>query len=173
MCELCKEQPATVLCFEKCFELAREFPNHKRHRIVITQEGVRANAMCPLHTAIPISLFCVDDTELQCTACACKGLHKGHKVINLSEVDEDNEVFSEAKVRERFEGTLKRGYALEKKITETIERVQKEGEDTKEKVTQSFREAHEKMNTEEAAVMEELEKACSEADEALQKAWTA
>ena len=38
----------------------------------------------------------------------------------------------------------------------------------KEKVSQSFREAHEKLNTEEAAVMEELEKACSEAEEVLQ-----
>ena len=40
----------------------------------------------------------------------------------------------------------------------------------KEKVAQTFREAHEKLNVEEAAVMEELEKACSETEEALQKA---
>ena len=40
----------------------------------------------------------------------------------------------------------------------------------KEKVSQSFRVAHERLNAEEAAVMEELEKACNEAEEALQKA---
>ena len=34
---------------------------------------------------------------------------------------------------------------------------------------QTFREAHEKLNAEEAAVMDELEKACSETEEALQK----
>ena len=85
-------------------------------------------------------------------------------------MNEDSEVFSAAKVRERFEGVLKCDDDLERKILTTIENVQKEKVNTKEKASQTFREAHEKLNAEEAAVMEELEKACSEAEEALQKA---
>ena len=79
-------------------------------------------------------------------------------------MSEYNEVLSAAKVRERFEGALKCDDDLEKKIAETIESVQKES--ATEKITQSFKEAHKKLNTEEAAVMEEVEKACSEAEEA-------
>ena len=73
-------------------------------------------------------------------------------------------------MREHFEGALKCGADLEKKMAEAIESDQKENVNTKEKASQSFREAHEKLNAEEAAVMEELEKGCSEAEEALQKA---
>ena len=69
----------------------------------------------------------------------------GHIVVKISEVSEDNKVFSAAKVRKRFEGDDD----LEKKIAETIEAVQKEKVSAKEKVSQSFREAHEKLNTEE------------------------
>ena len=58
---------------------------------------------------------------------------------------------------------------LEKKIAETIESIHKENLSAKEKVSRSFREAHKRLNAEEAAVMEELEKACNEAEEALQK----
>ena len=79
-------------------------------------------------------------------------------------------MFSAAKVREHFEGALKCDNYLEKKIAEVIESIQKENESVKEKVLQSFREAHERLNAEEAAVMEELEKTCSETEEALQKA---
>ena len=47
-------------------------------------------------------------------------LYKGHKIVKVSETNEDNEVFSAAKVRERFKGVLKRDNDLETKITETI-----------------------------------------------------
>ena len=52
-------------------------------------------------------------------------LHNSHKVVKLSEVSEDNEVFSAANVRERFEGALKCDDDLENKIAETIVSVQK------------------------------------------------
>ena len=176
VCEFCEEQPAVVLCAEcckcycgNCCKRIHELMK-KDHKTEVIPKGVWVDAMCPLHKKVPLELLCVDDAELCCAMCDRDQLHKNHKVANLSEVDKDNEVFSAAKVRERFEGVLKCDDDLEKKITETIESVQKESESIKEKVSQSFREAHEKLNTEEAAVMEELEKACSEAVEALQKA---
>ena len=71
-------------------------------------------------------------------------------------MNEDNEVFSAAKVREHFEGASKYGGYLMKKIAETIENVHRECKDAKEKVSQSFRGAHEKVfsEVEVAAVME-------------------
>ena len=177
VCELCEEQPATVLCAEcwkcycdRCSEFVHGLPHKKGHKTEVIPKGVRVDAMCPLHKMNPLEMLCVNDTELCCAMCKLDKHHKGHKVVELSEVSEDNKVFSAAKVRERFERVLKRDDYLEKKALKAIEGIQKESASTKEKVSQSFREAHEKLDAEEAAVMEELEKACNEAEEALQKA---
>ena len=75
-----------------------------------------------------------------------------------SEVSEDSEVFSAAKVRERFKSVLKCDDP-EKRINKTIENVQKENVNAKEKVSKSFREEHKRLNDEKAVVMEELEMA--------------
>ena len=142
----------------------------KDHKTEVIPKGVKVDATCPLHKDEPINNFCPCDIELCCTLCKHEGRHKSHKVYDLSEVSKDNEVFSAAKVREYFGGVLKCDDVLEKKIVTTIENVQEENVSVKEKVSQSFREAHKRLNAEEAAVMEELEKACNEAEEALQKA---
>ena len=59
VCELCEEQPATVLCAEcfKCFcdrcsRLVHELPK-KRHKAEVIPKGVRVDAMCPLHKMNP------------------------------------------------------------------------------------------------------------------------
>ena len=97
----------------------------KDHKTEAIPKGVRVDAMCSLHKGNQLELFCVDDTELCCGICERKSLHKNHKVVELSELVEDNEMFSAAKVRERFEGALKCDDDLEKRIAETIENVQK------------------------------------------------
>ena len=145
VCELCEEQPATFLCAEcykcyceECCEFVHGKASKKDHKTEAIPKGVRVDAMCPLHKDEPLKLLCVDDTEMCCTTCVFDKSHEGHPGVKVSEVNEDNEVFSAAKVRERFEGTLKGDEDLEKKITETIESVQKESEGVKEKVSQSF-----------------------------------
>ena len=65
--------------------------------------------------------------------CKVDKLHKGYKITELSEASEDNEVFSVANVRERFECALKCDDGLEKKIAETIESVQKDNVSAKKK----------------------------------------
>ena len=144
----------------------------KGHKTEVIPKGVRVDAMCPLHKDIPLKLLCVDDIKLCCVLCKYGGIHESHRVVDLSEVSEDNEVFSAAKVRERFGGVLKcdDGNPLVKRIAAAIDSIQKRNVSTREKVSQSFREAHERLNTEEAAVMDELEKVCNGAEEALQKA---
>ena len=44
-----------------------------------------------------LEMFCLNDTELCCAMCKVDKLHKSHKVVKLSDVAEDNEVFSAAK----------------------------------------------------------------------------
>ena len=177
VCEFCEEQPAIVLCAvcckcycDECSKYTHGKASKKDHKTEVIPKGVMVDAMCPLHKNGALELLCVNDIEICCGICTFDGSHKGHKVVKVSEVNEDNEVFSAAKVRERFEGVLKCDDDLEKRIVKTIESVQKENVSVKEKVSQSFREAHEKLNAEEAAVMEELEKACNEAEDALQMA---
>ena len=176
LCEFCVEQPAAVLCAEccrcycdECNKGAHELMK-KSHNVEAIPKCVDVNARCPLHKDVPLELFCLTDTKLCCSMCKVDDLHKGHNSVKVSSISDKDILFSEKRLKERFESALKHGNDLEKKITETIEGVQKENVATKEKVSQSFKEAHERLNTEEIAVMKELEIVCNETEDALQKA---
>ena len=178
LCELCEEQPATVLCAEcckcycdECNEYMHKKESKKGHKPGPILESVVVNAMCPLHKNEPLSMFCVDDVKLCCHACTgrIEDLHKGHNVVDLTEVSQDNETFSAAEVRKRFVDALKCDDELDKKIEETIESIKKEGNEAAEKVKQTFIEAHEKLTEEEKKIMKELERVCNESEEVLQK----
>ena len=174
LCELCEEQPATLLCAEcfrcyceKCNKYVHESSKKKDHKTENIPKGVKVDTLCPLHKDEPLKMFCVNDNELCCPMCGLSGPHKGHNLVKVSEVTEDNKAFSSSK--ELFEGALKCSNDLEKKITDAIDGIQKNSSSTKEKVSQFFKEAHSRLDAEEAAIMEELEEACGEAEEALQK----
>ena len=173
-CELCKEQPATVLCSEccKCYCDRCDKTIHgilKGHKTEAIPEGVVVDAMCPLHKNNPLEMFCVDEVKLCCFGCKLKDLHKGHNVVDLSDVSKDNETFSASDVRKHFAVVLKSDDELDKKIEEAIENIRREGVEASEKVKQTFIEAHKKLEEEEAKVMEELERVCNESEEVLQK----
>ena len=176
LCELCREQPVSVLCAEccrcycgKCNKFMHEIGSKKGHKIEAIPEGVVVNAMCPIHKNIPLEMFCVDDVKLCCSTCKTKKLHKGHNIVDLSEISQDNEAFSAAEVKKRFADVLKCDDALDKKIEEAIENIRREGDEAQEKVKQTFEEAHKRLEEEEGKAMKELESVCNESEEALQK----
>ena len=177
-CELCGEQPATVLCAEcwrcycdGCSEFIHKKTSKKGHKTEIIPEGVIVNARCPIHNDNPLEMFCVDEIKLCCFGCTCrtKDIHKGHNVVDLSDVSQDNEVFSASEVRKRFADVLKCGDELDKKIERAIEDIRREGNEAKEKVKQTFIEAHKRLKEEEGKIMEELERVCNESEEVLQE----
>ena len=175
-CEFCGEQSATVLCAEccrcycdRCGKFAHGIDSKKGHKTEVIPEGVIVDGMCPLHNDIPLKMFCVDEVKLCCSTCKVKDLHKGHNVVDLSEVSQDNEVFSASEVRKHFADVLKCDDELDRKIEETIESIRKEGNEAKEKIEQTFIEAHEKLTEEEAKIIGELERVCNESEEVLQK----
>ena len=175
-CELCEEQPATVLCAEcfKCYcdgcsEFIHGKASKKGHKTESIPEGVVVDGMCPLHRNEPLSMFCVDEVKLCCAMCKTKKLHDGHNVVELSEILQDSEVFSAAEERKRFVDALEKEDELDKKIVETIEGIRKEGNEAKENVKQTFKEVRDKLEEEEGKIMEELERICNESEEALQK----
>ena len=176
VCELCKEQSATVLCAEccrcycdRCNSFMHGMDSMKGHKTESIPEGVIVDAMCPLHKNNPLELFCVYEVKLCCAMCEREKLHEGHNTVKTSDISQDNEVFSAAEVRKHFADVLKCDDKLDKKIEETIESIRKEGNEAKEKVKQTFIEAHEKLTEEEAKIMEELERVCNESEEVLQK----
>ena len=64
VCELCEEQPATVLCAEcckcycdECSELVHRKGSKKGHKTEAIPKGVRVDAMCPLHKNGALVLF--------------------------------------------------------------------------------------------------------------------
>ena len=175
-CELCKEQPATILCSEccrcycdECNEYMHKKGSKKGHKTEAIPEGVVVDARCPLHNDIPLKMFCVDEVKLCCSTCKLKDFHKGHNVVDLLDVSQDNEIFSASDVRKHFAVALKCDDELDKKIEETIERIRREGNEAGEKVKQTFIEVHRKLEEEEAKIMEELERVCNESEEVLQK----
>ena len=104
-CELCEEQPATLLCAEcckcycdRCSEFVHDLPKKKDHKAEVIPKGVRVDAMCSLHKKNSLERLCVNEIQLCCSTCVLDRVHKDHKVVNLSNVSEDNEVFSAAKV---------------------------------------------------------------------------
>ena len=176
VCELCEEQPATVLCSEccrcycdVCNKLMHAMTKKKGHRTEAIPEGVVVDARCPLHNDNPLGMFCVDEVKLCCGICKVEDLHKGHNTVKASDVSQDNEVFSATDARKRFADVLKYDDELDKKIEETIENIRREGNEAGEKVKKTFKEIHEKLGEEEAKIMEELERVCNESEEVLQK----
>ena len=123
VCELCGEQPLSVLCAEccrcycdECNGYVHKKSSKKGHNIEVIPEGVVVNAMCPLHKNNALEMFCVDEVRLCCGICVVEGLHGGHNVVKTSAVLQDNETFSAAAVKERFADVLKWDDALDKKI---------------------------------------------------------
>ena len=134
VCEFCGEQPVSVLCAEcskcycgECNKLIHGIGSKKGHKVEVIPEGVVANAMCPLHKNEPLSMFCVDEVKLCCSPCNFEDLHKGHRVVKISDVSQDNDTFSAADVKKRFADVLKCDDALDKEIDEAIENIRKEG----------------------------------------------
>ena len=113
-CEFCGEQSATVLCAEccrcycdRCGKFAHGIDSMKGHKTEVIPESVIVDGMCPLHNDIPLKMFFVDEVKLCCGIWKVKKLHKGHNVVDLSEVSQDNETFSASEVRKHFADVLK------------------------------------------------------------------
>lgn len=121
-CELCESQPATILCSEcpkcyceKCSNFMHNLPNKKGHKVETIAKGIIVNAWCPLHKNNALELFCVGEVKLCCGTCKDEEFHKDHKLADISEIQNDNEIFSAQNVRELFEDSLGNVVGLEKK----------------------------------------------------------
>lgn len=176
VCEFCEEHDATILCSEchrcycdECNEFAHRNSLKKGHKVEVIPEGIWVDAMCPIHKKNPLEMFCIDELKLHCAMCKTEKLHKNHRTVMISEIDKESDKFSVAQVKERFRDVLKHDDELEKKIEDTIESIKNECESARSKITQTFVEAHEKLRIEEVKVIEEVEEACNEAEEALHK----
>ena len=124
LCEFCEEQPATVLCSEccrcycdECSGFAHSRNSKKEHKTEAIPEGVIVDGMCPLHDDEPLRMFCVDEVKLCCSTCInrIEDLHKGHNVVDLSDVAQDNEIFSASDVRKHFAAVMKSDDELDKR----------------------------------------------------------
>lgn len=156
LCELCEEEPATVLCSEccKCYcdgcsKMIHALSKKKGHQVETIHESVRVDAMCPFHTDNPLEMFCIDEVKLCCFGCMKEKLHEGHNVVDLSSINVDNEIFSANDIRVQFADVLKLDDELDKKIENAINEIKSENDSGKDKVHQSFALEHEKLKEEE------------------------
>lgn len=162
-CDLCIDEHATTLCFEchKCYcdecncfiHKKRKFEHHKTETIT---EGITFNEMCPLHNK-EYEMFCVDEVKLYCSECKKEKNHVTHKLIKITDIQKDNEIFSTRKVRTLFKDSLRWENKLENDIITVLRNIQNMIIEKREEVKQTFDEEHKKLYEEEAKVLGELE----------------
>lgn len=145
LCELCEDQPAIVLCSEcckcycdRCTKMVHEFPKLKEHKREDIPEGIKINGMCPLHEDKPLDLFCVEEVKLCCSSCKAEELHKGHTVVKITDINEDNEIFSASEVRARLKYTLEQGEKMENDIKMRAENTATEIEEEREEIKKNI-----------------------------------
>ena len=92
VCELCEEQPVSVLCAEcckcycdECNKIIHGIKPRKRHKVETIPGDVVVNARCPLHSDA-LRMFCVDKVKMCCGICKAKKLHKSHNITYLTDV---------------------------------------------------------------------------------------
>lgn len=175
LCELCEEKTAVVLCpgcfkcyCSECSKFIHGIPS-KRHATEDIPQGVRVDAMCPIHKKDALELFSVDEVKLCCFGCKDEKVRKKHNIVSLSEISQDNKIFSAENVKKDFELVLERDNSLEDKITHEIEKIQNEGNEMENRIVNTFKEAHEKLDAEEVEVKKELEQICRRYSDRLEK----
>lgn len=173
LCEQCDEE-ATLFCPDcykfycpECSESIHKKESKKGHKIEAIPKGVTVHTMCPRHNKNPLELFCVDEVKLCCVMCKEENLHKDHKVFKLTDVDQDNEVFSVEDKKKGFTGTLDRDNKLKERIGEAIESIEKEKEEAEKKIKETFEEVRKKLKQEEDETMKELEAHCEKSTSPL------
>ena len=89
-CHICGED-AESICLtcnsyycESCFKFVHEKKKNVGHKKEIIDLYVPIMTKCPVHTDVPLNLFCLNDKELCCSMCQCLKPHEGHKHIPIN-----------------------------------------------------------------------------------------
>lgn len=172
-CDACRGELATVLCSEcfKCYcyecneRVHDKDPMKGLHKTEAIPGGVKIEASCSLHKDEPLEMICIDEVKLCCPTCKTENSHKGHNVVSI----QDNGANSAATVNAQFADVVKRSDELDEKITSAIEGIRREIDGAKKSVQETFDEARNKLDDEEAEVIDKLEKIYEESEELLQR----
>ena len=93
-CEICIKSDATCLCYEcnsyfceRCYKVIHEIKDDPKHKKEIIDLFVPIDLKCSEHPKDRLNLFCIDDKETCCSICLYKNIHKGHKLVELEDID--------------------------------------------------------------------------------------
>ena len=174
-CEICKSE-AACLCFEcnsyfclRCFKLIHDVKNDPKHKKENIDLFVPIDFKCPEHPNEGINLFCLDDRETCCYKCYYKNNHKGHKLVELEDIETlKKENITVESVSNNFNGIYDKIVNIKNLIEEEIDKINNLYEKTMGDVTKSYLEKHEKLLKEENELKEKLQNEVTKAKENLE-----
>ena len=174
-CEICKSD-ATCLCFEcncyycdRCFKFIHDVKNDPKHKKESIDLFVPIDFKCPEHPNEGINLFCLDDRETCCYKCIYKNNHKGHKLVELEDIETlKKENITVESVSNNFNGIYDKIVNIKNLIEKEIDKINNLYEKTMEDVTKSYLEKHAKLIKEENDLKEKLQNEVTKAKENLE-----
>ena len=90
-CEVC-EEIAENLCLncnkyycKSCFKYIHEKKKNKNHKKENIDLDIPIATKCPIHTDVPMNLFCINEKELCCSLCQIINPHEDHKLILIDD----------------------------------------------------------------------------------------
>ena len=146
-CEYC-EASSSCLCFdcleyycEDCFKMVHSKPKKSKHKKEEIDPYIPLDLKCPEHQKVPYNLFCLDEKELCCSYCYYQNLHSGHKIIDISDVENiKKENFTIESTKDELDKINEKIYKLKDKIEKEINNINILYDKTLEDLTKSFEE---------------------------------
>jgi len=174
-CDICKSD-ATCLCFEcnsyfceRCFKLIHDVKNDPKHKKENIDLFVPIDFKCPAHPNEGINLFCLDDRETCCYKCIYKNNHKGHKLVELEDIETlKKENITVESVSNNFNGIYDKIVNIKNLIEKEIDKINNLYEKTMKDVTKSYMKKHAKLIKEENELKEKLQNKVTKAKENLE-----
>ena len=186
-CEICKAE-ATCLCYEcynyyceRCFKMIHDVKNDPQHKKESIDLFVPIDLKCPKHPKKSVDLFCLNEKgktlfifnfilETCCLLCHYKNLHKGHILIELSDIENlKKENITLESVSNNFTNIYEKIVDIKNKIEKEIEKINNLYEKTFDELTNYYLQKHEQLIKEENDLKEKLQIEVTKSKEKLEK----
>ena len=174
-CHICGED-AESICLtcnsyycESCFKFVHEKKKNVGHKKEIIDLYIPIMTKCPVHTDVPLNLFCLNDKELCCSMCQCLKPHEGHKHIPINEEESlKKENLTLDSTSNEFDKNKKQILDLTKEIEKELTKIDNSYENTNKQVINFFDEKRKKLKEEENDLIDKLKKEVTQTREKLE-----
>ena len=163
-CEICIKSDATCLCYEcnsyfceSCYKVIHDIkdePKHKKENKIYLFLLIK----CSEHPLDRLNLFCLDDKEACCSICLYDNIHKGHKLVELEDIEAlKKENITIESVANNFVGIYDKVVDLKNILEKEINKINYLYEKTMDELTETYMKKHQILLNEENGLKEKLQ----------------